>query len=161
VRNANGDVIAHYLPGFDVSDFTVTRWGEEPKPTHILVPTKRGEGTLNSVFLVLEANGKTVVQLEAPLGDLLNATKATPLRYGKGAEYFAVLQNRATSKRSMLVLYDKVGQIAYQEILGESCLGLVTLPQKNTEALLVGCDGKIWEYSPVLQTKSSLTSATR
>ena len=157
VRNADGDVIAEYLSGFYVSDFSLTRWGEEARPTHILVPTTEGS---KSVFVVLDANGKTVAKLQSPLGDLFNITRATPVRYGKGAEYFAVLQNKSVWERSMLLLYGKDAQIVYQEILGESCLGIAALPKKNGERLLVGCAGKIWEYSPVLQTNNGSTKST-
>jgi hypothetical protein len=156
VRNANGDVIAQYLPGFYVSRFALTRWGEEARPTHILVPTaKSQEGCCKPVFVVLDANGKTVAERESPLGDLLNKAEATPVRFGKGAEYFAVLQNSFAKERSMLLLYNKDGHIAYQEILGETCLGITALPKKGAEQLLVGCSAKIWEYSPVLQTNSA------
>jgi hypothetical protein len=52
--------------------------------------------------------------------------------------------------------YGEDGQIVYQEILGESCLGLTALPKKDGERLLVGCTAKIWEYSPVLPTTTPL-----
>ena len=159
VQNANGDVIAEYLPGHYIADFTLTRWAEEQRPTHILVPTTEGPGgSSKSVLVVLDASGKTVAQLESPLGDLLNGIKATPISYGKGTEYFAVLQNHSASKRSMLLLYDKDGQIVYQEILGESCRGIAALPEKGAEQLLVGCAGKIWEYSPTPQTNNGPTT---
>jgi hypothetical protein len=161
VRNANGDVIAQYLSGFYVSEFALTRWGEELRPTHILVPTtKRQDGCCKPVFVVLDASGKTVAERESPLGDLLNRIGATPVRFGKGAEYFAVLQNNFAKERSMLLLYDNVGQIVYQEILGETCLGITALPKKNGERLLVGCTSKIWEYSPLLQTSNTLEKST-
>jgi len=158
VRNANGDVIAEYLPGHYIADFTLTRWAEEQRPTHILVPTTEGrEGSSKSIFVVLDAKGKTVAQLESPLDDLLNKTKGTSVRYGKGAEYFAVLQNNSAWERSMLLLYDKDGQIVYQEILGDSCLGIAAVPQEDAERLLIGCAGRIWEYSPVPQTNAGPT----
>lgn len=112
------------------------------------------------MFVVLDANGKTVAKLESRLGDLFKSARATPVRYGKGAEYFAVLQNKRPWERSMLLLYDKDAQIVYQEILGESCLGIAALPIKNGEHLLVGCAAKIWEYSPVLQTNNGSTKST-
>ena len=161
VRNANGDVIAEYLPGHYIADFTLTRWAEEQRPTHILVPTTEGrEGSSKSIFVVLDAKGKTVAQLESPLGGLLDRTKATTVRYGRGAEYFAVLQNNFTWKRSILLLYGKDGQIVYEEILGESCLGIAALPQEDGERLLIGCAGRIWEYSPVPQTNAGPTKRT-
>ena len=43
VRNANGDVIAQFLPGFYVSDFALTRWGDEMRPTHIPLRPRRPE----------------------------------------------------------------------------------------------------------------------
>jgi hypothetical protein len=49
-------------------------------------------------------------------------------RARRGTEHFAVLQNNFAKERSMLLLlYDKAGEIAYQEILGESCHGIATL----------------------------------
>jgi hypothetical protein len=161
VRDANGDVIAQYLPGFYVSDFALTRWGGETRPTHILVPTtEAGVGCCKPVFVLLDTNGKIVAKLESPLGDLLNRIAATPVHFGREAEYFAVLQSGFAKERSILFLYDKAGQIAYQEILGESCLGIGTLTVPDAETLLVGCDAKIWEYSRVPQTKSALNEST-
>jgi len=156
VRNPNGDVIAQFLPGFYVSDFALTRWGEETRPTHILVPTTEArDGCCKPVLVVLDSNGKTVAQLESPLGNLLNTSAATPVHFGRRTEYFAVLQNNFAKERSMLLLYDKAGQIAYQEILGESCQGIATLTVPDAEMLLVGCAGKIWEYSPVPKSGST------
>jgi hypothetical protein len=151
VRNGNGDVIARYLPDFYVSHFTLTRWGEDARPSHILVPISESrEGCCKPAFILLDAHGNKVSELESPLGDLFTRMSATPIRFGKGADYFAVLENQL--ERSMLLLYGEDGQIAYQEILGEPCLGMAALPKKDGERLLVGCTAKVWEYSPVLPT---------
>ena len=148
----NGDVAAQYLPGFYVSHFALTRWGEEARPLHILVPVSESrDGCCKPAFILLDANGKKVTELDSPLGDLFTRMSATPIRFGKGAEYFAVLENRL--ERSMLLLYGEDGQIAYQEILDEPCLGMAALPEKEGERLLVGCAAKVWEYSPVRQEK--------
>lgn len=156
VRDAKGKLIAQYLPGSYVSWFAITRWGDEPKPTHILVPTKRRrEGCCTPVFVVLDAHGKIVAERESPLGSVLNRTAATPVRFGKHDDYFAILQNNFARGRSMVLLYDKDGQIVYQEVLGESCLGLAVVPIKDAERLLVGCEGKIWQYSPVVEAQSA------
>jgi|SRR5208282_2010777 hypothetical protein len=156
VRNGNGDVIARYLPNFYVSHFALTRWGQEARPSHILVPISESrEGCCKPAFILLDANGKKVTELESPLGDLFTQMSATPVRFGNGADYFAVLKNRV--ERSMLLLYGEDGQIAYQEILGEPCLGMVALPKKDGERLLVGCTAKVWEYSPALPTKTVST----
>jgi hypothetical protein len=60
----------------------------------------------------------------------------------------------------MLLLYDVAGQIAYQEILGESRHGIATLTLPDAETLLVGCNAKIWEYSPVPKTSSTTNKST-
>src|SRR5260370_11560865 len=136
VRNGNGDVVAQYLPDFYVSNFALTRWGEEARPSHILVPiSKFHETCCKQACVFIDADGKKVRELESPLGDLFTRVSATPIRFGKGAEYFAVLENRL--KRSMLLLYGEDGQIVYQEILGESCLGMAALPKKDGDRLLV------------------------
>lgn len=160
VRNANGDVIAQFLPGFHVSDFALTRWGEEMQPNHILVPTTESRnGCCKPVLVVLDVNGKTTAKLDDPLGNLLNQSAATPLHFGRGSEHFAVLQNNFAKDRSMLLLYDQAGQIAYQEILSESCHGIATLTLPDAEMLLVGCDAKIWEYSPVPRSSSTMNKS--
>jgi hypothetical protein len=150
VRNGDGNVVGQYLPSFYVSHFTLTRWGGETRPSHILVPISAfRDACCKSELILLDANGKELRELESPLGEFFNRMSATPIRFGKKADYFAVLKNDFSSERSMLLLYGEDGQIVYQEILGESCLGMTTLPTKDGERLLVGCAAKIWEYSPV------------
>jgi hypothetical protein len=95
---------------------------------------------------MLDAGGKTVATLDAPPGDWINRTKATPVHYGKNAEFYAVLQTGAL-QRSILSFYNHEGEIAYQEVLDDNCLGITSLPGKSTDRLLVGCLGKVWEYS--------------
>ena len=162
VRNASGEVIARYLPGYYVSHFALTRWGGELEASHILIPTKEaGNGCCKPVLLVLDAKGATIAHLDAPLSDLMHGAKGTPVHYAKNVEYYAVLQTRRALERSVLSLYDNEGQIAYQEILGESCLGIATLPGKLGDGLLIGCSGKIWKYSPAARGQASGTVKER
>jgi hypothetical protein len=157
VRNEKGDVISRYLPGTYVSFFALTRWGGEVRPSHVLIPVSKGSGGQEKpAFVVLEANGKKIMEMDSPLGNLFKWFSATPIRFGKGTPVFAILKNDSPSDRSLLVLYAENGQIVYQEILGESCLGVAALPTGAGERLLVGCDSKILEYSPVLLSNSSV-----
>lgn len=159
LRDGSGAVTAQYLPGYYISNFALTRWGEETRPAHILAPTSESrEGCCKPIVLILDAKGKTVTKLDLPLGDLFTRFSATPIRFGKNDEYFAILENKSASNRSMLLLYGKDGQIVYQEILGESCLGLAPLPIPDGGRLLVGCAAKILEYSPTLKTSPSQSS---
>lgn len=148
VRDALGEIIAHYVPNNYVSFFALTRWGGEAQPRHILVPTGENGGQRDKpVFLVLDAQGRVVAHLDASLGGLMDRAEGTPVRYSRNGEYYAILQNKNVSKRSVLCLYDHAGRIAYQEILGDYCHGLTAFPGQLGDKLLVGCSGTVWEYS--------------
>lgn len=164
VRDAGGEIVAHYLPDHYVCNFALTRWGAESQARHILIPSQEtGDGCCKPVILVLDAEGKTVTHFDSPLGDLMDQTHGTPVHFPKDASYYAVLQNNGPLKRSILLLYDAVGKIAYQEILADSCFGIAAMPEKAGDRLLVGCSGNILEYSPITdgnaaQAKSSAAS---
>lgn len=159
VRDAGGDVIARYLPDHYASHFALTRWGPESQATHILIPSKeRGDDCCKPVLLVLDAQGKAVADFQAPLGDLMNRAAGTPVRYENGAQYYAALQNADVLERSIILLYDKDGQIAYQEIIRDSCRAIAVLPGELGDQLLVGCSDKIWQYSPAVDNAKSRTS---
>jgi hypothetical protein len=150
VRNGNGDILAHYLPDFYVSNFALVRWGGETQATHILAPVSKPEGECcKPKIVILDSHGEKLTELDNPLGGLFSRFSATPVQFQEGAVYFALLENDSSAERSKLMLYGQDGQIAYQEILGESCLGMAAYPTKKTEKLLVGCADRIWEYSPV------------
>jgi hypothetical protein len=162
VRNEKGEVISRYLPGTYVSFFSLTRWAGEPRPSHILIPVSEGsEGQEKPAYVLLNAKGDKIMEMDSPLGNLFTRLSATPIRFGKGTRVFAVLENDSPSDRSMLMLYAQNGQILYQEILGESCLGVAALPTAKGERLLVGCDSKILEYSPMLPSNTSVTRNSR
>jgi hypothetical protein len=132
VRNGNGDIRARYLPDFYVSNFARTRWGSETRATHILVPVSEvQDGCCKSKIVVLDAHGEKLTERDNPLGGLSSRFSATPVRFREGAEYYAVLEDNSPEERSMLVLYAQDGQIAYQEILGECCLGMTAYSRKK------------------------------
>jgi hypothetical protein len=148
VRNATGEVIANYLPGHYVSHFSLTRWGNESQPTHILVPTKRNkEGCCKNIFLVLGAGGNSVASLDAPEGDWIHRSNGTSVQQKNNAALYAVIQT-GTLPRSLLSIYNSNGKIVYQEILGARCLAINTMPGDLADRLLLGCGSSVWEYSP-------------
>ena len=150
VRNHSGEIIAHYLTDHYVSDFALTRWGVESQARHILIPSKESnDGCCKPVILVLNAKGKTVIHLDAPLGDLMHMTHGTPVHFSKKTPYYAVLQTNGPLNRSMLFLYDTDGKITYQEIIAESCSSIASMPEKMGDRLLIGCSGDILEYSSI------------
>src|SRR5271168_3469008 len=135
-RNGSGEVIAQYLSGFYVSNFALTRWGDETQATHILVPVSEvQDGCCKPKLIILDSHGERVTERDNPLGGLFSRFSATSVRFKEGADYFAVLEDNYPDERSMLILYAEDGQIAYREILGESCLGMVAYSTKNAEKL--------------------------
>ena len=148
LRNASGDVVARYLPDHYVSNFSLTRWGREDRPTHIFVPTsEQHDRCCKRVFIVLDARGNAVAEFESPLSDALRQAVATPVDFGNDGEYFAILQTHIAIDRSLLLLFDRDRQLVYQEILPEACQAVASLPRQTGQELLVGCEGKVLAYS--------------
>lgn len=147
VRTETGEAIAHYLPGYYVSYFSLTRWANETQPTHVLVPTKESkQGCCKNVLLVLDSTGKTVADWDAPEGDWIHRTKGTSVHQGKTAALYAVLQT-GLLPRSLLSVLNSDGKIIYQEVLGDRCLAMNTIPGAAADRLLIGCTNAVREYS--------------
>lgn len=147
VRAATGEVIAHYLPGYYVSHFSLTRWADEIQPTHVLVPTKENkQGCCKNVLLVVDTTGKTVADWDSPEGDWIHRIKGTSVQQRKNAALYAVLQT-GLLPRSLLSVFNSEGKITYQEVLGDRCLAMYTIPGEFADRLLVGCANVVWEYS--------------
>ena len=149
VRDASGAILARYLPGHYVSDFALTKWGMEAQPHHILVPSQeRSDGCCKPVAFVLDAEGKAVAHFDVPLGELMHDSRGTPVHFPKQSAFYALLQTNSPLERSSLLIYNTEGEIAYHEILEDACHGIAAVPGKAGDRLLVGCSGKILEYSP-------------
>jgi hypothetical protein len=148
VRDANGEILTQYLPGHYVSDFSLTRWGDESQPTHILVPTTENDASCcRNELLVLDAEGNRVAGFDAAGDQWIHQTSGSPVRGANKVPFYAVLQS-GTLPRSLLSIYDSDAKIEYQEILGERCLAIAMAPGELQDRLLVGCESSVWEYSP-------------
>jgi hypothetical protein len=147
VRNTNGDVTNRYAAGHFVSRFSLTRWGSESNPTHILVPTTGAGGdSKKTVLMVLDATGKTVATLDAIEGYWASKSESVPIQR-KTDSLFAVIQS-GFLPRSLLSIYNSENKIIYREILGESCPALNAMPVDSSESLFVACQSSVWEYTP-------------
>ncbi len=147
VRNMGGDVENRYLAGYYVTYFSLTRWGNESTPRHILVPTTGFNADCGKkILIVLDAAGKTVATLEATPGDWSHKAAAAPFR-SKNHTLFAVVQT-GVLPRSVLSVYDAENRIVYREVLGQLCSSLNTTSVNSEEKLLVGCDSLVLEYTP-------------
>jgi hypothetical protein len=149
VRDDSGAVKTHFTTLGYVSNFTLVRWGQEPRAVHLLIPPTRstsGSSSGKPQFRILDPEGRQVAQLDAPLGDLLVSIAGTSVAFKRGLSSFAVLQDFKPMQRSLLFLYDEEGRLVYQETIANACRGINALPGDSGESLLIGCSDKIWEY---------------
>ena len=146
VRDANGAILSRYSPGQYVSDFSLTRWGTESEPHHILIP-------FGKYVSILDAQGHIVTRLDEPLGISMTGSSGTSVEFSPGNSDYALLQNNWIAKRAVLTLYDQEGQIAYQEILADACSSIAAMPDAQGSTLLVGCADTACQYAAHTATK--------
>lgn len=148
-QDPQGREVAKYLPGRYVGHFSITRWGTETQPTHILAPNeiKSKADPRRREFFVLDSHGQIVSHFESPLGVLLSDLAGTSVFFSDNNPYYALLQSYRPAGRSMLSLFDEKDQLVYQEIVGENCGAVVSAVRESDRLLLVGCEDKIWEYA--------------
>jgi hypothetical protein len=116
-------------------------------PRHILALATISKGSCYvPAFLVLDNTAKTVAELDAPLSNHLFEARGSPVRFGKGSNYYAMLQEKKSIDRSALYLYDDAGRLAFQEILEAACGGLIPLATAGGEQLLIGCSNTVFAY---------------
>lgn len=141
VRSGLGEVVARYRPTDYISDFSATRWGSEAPGKHLVACDEAG-------IHVFGVDGQRVARLKAPsIKRLGGSCQGAEVRFLPRAAHYATLQNYPLWKRSVLYLHDSEGKLAYHEVLEENCGGLAATPRKDRETLLVGCNGKVYEYS--------------
>lgn len=99
---------------------------------------------------MLGAEGNSVASLDAPEGDWIHRANGTAVQQRNNAPIYAVLQT-GILPRSLLSIYNSDGKITYQEILGDRCVAINTMPGDLADRLLIGCGSSVWEYSPLTQ----------
>ena len=101
------------------------------------------------VVEVFDTGGKSLARFKAPKAGFFSDVLGVPVKLRKDLpEYFAVVVTFQLADRSVLYLYNSNQGLVYQEVLDEPCHALAALPLGKTgeEALLVGGEGKVWEY---------------
>lgn len=144
VRDRSGKILRqNHITAFS-THFSICHWPGKADPKYILT-------SCDDWFWVLDFDAKPKTKLKSPL----------PVRGGGGVwgipvkfnaqepEYFAVLENYSLFSRSQLCVYSAAGDLVYHEILPEKCAGIVAFPTEGsvTETLLIGGDGKVWQYA--------------
>lgn len=142
VRDPGGNVVERHRLDMYLSDFSLVKWNNEPRPTHIVASDS------GSVY-VYAATGVSTAHFDAPAPILYDEIRAVTLRLSDDKTYLAVLRDYSRWNRSVLTINSAIGNtgsLVYREILDDLCGPLTSLPYKGSEALLVGCQGKLWRY---------------
>ncbi len=143
VRDQQGAVVRQARPGSYFSHyFSLCKWPSKEGGEHALLAE-------NGTIWVFDFTGKTVTQFNAPQCGRLGHARGVPVKLKSDQpEYFAVAVDFRFQNAGILYVYDAAGALVYQEILGESCpsIAALSLGESETEALLVGGNGKVWRY---------------
>jgi len=142
VRDGQGNVIQRSRPPAYFSGFSLCRW---PGKKHREYALLSEEGTI----WVLDFDGKPAAELEAPDCGRLGHARGTPVRLKPGeGEYFAVVVEFRSREKSIVYVYSSDEELVYQEVLSEACASVAAMSsdESGAERLLVGGEGKVWEY---------------
>ena len=107
---------------------------------------------------LFDFDGKMMKQFKAPESVWVMGAWGMPVRLKPDEpEYFSVLvELRRGWHRSILYVYDATGLLVFQEIIAETCKSIATFPSDKPrgEIILIGGEGKVWEYKAADTTKS-------
>ncbi len=152
VRDATGEVLSRiqpYIPGADlffpyyVGDFSLCRWPRSAARASVVLAA-------NGVNALVDYDGKVKSRFEIPrLGDDMDVQAVTVELNKNRPEYLAVVGFMAPWGKSTLFIFDREKKLIYHETLPGRCEALAAMPRGKTgeEALLVGGEGKVWEYT--------------
>ena len=142
VRDGRGEIISQNRPVPFISNFSLCHWPGKNDRAYVLMSD-------DNTTWILDFEGKTVAQLEAPKAHR-GMARGVPVKLkADQPEYFAVLvELQFYWRRSILYIYNPNHKLVYQEILPETCGAIAALPldRSGTDALLVGGWGKVWQY---------------
>jgi hypothetical protein len=142
IRNAEGEELVHCRPNSEyLSDFELTRWGDETFPRHFVAPQ-------DGCIIVFDQDGVLTAKLKTPGSARLGDARATPVHFEGSGSFFATLVAHQMWDRSVLYLHDPGGNLAYREVFAGFCGAVESLPIGGKERLLVSCGDKVWQYAP-------------
>jgi len=142
VRDSQGAVMSRTQLQAYFSSFSLCKWPDRKGAECALYAE-------NDTIWLLGFGGNTVARFDAPDCGSLGHARGTTVRLKKDEpEYFAAVVEFKQWARSLLYVYDSAQTLVYQEVLPESSASIaaVALGTPGAEALLVGGDGKVWEY---------------
>jgi hypothetical protein len=139
VRDSAGSVVQSAQPASDyLSNFSISTWQDGKQ--QMLVACG------DDAAYIMRPNGDAAATYPLHYCSQLWDAHAVPVKLdGKNAS-FAILATHVLWKRSLLYIYNAAGKVEYQELLGEECQALATAARADHETLLLGCQGRVWQY---------------
>ncbi|NOR53079.1 MAG: hypothetical protein GQ536_03200 [Candidatus Aminicenantes bacterium] len=152
VRDSQGKILSQAKPSSYFSKFSLCRWPTLQDREYALMWAE------DKTIRLFDFDGKMMKQFKAPESVWVMGAWGMPVRLKPDEpEYFAVLvELRAVWHRSILYVYDAMGSLVFQEIIPETCKSIATFSSDKPggEIILVGGEGKVWEYKATDTTKS-------
>jgi len=142
VRDGGGNVVERRRLDMYLSKFSLLNWNHEPRPTHIVASD-------SDAVYIYTSKGERTARFDAPAPTLYDQIRAVTLRLPDSKTYLAVLRDYGQWNRSVLTISSvtgETGDLTYREVLDDPCEPLATMPTKSSEALLIGCQGRVWRY---------------
>jgi hypothetical protein len=158
-RDATGKVLSRvqpYIPGaslifpFYVGDFALCRWPRSADRESVVLSP-------NGVIALVDYRGRVTSRFRSPrLSDEMDVQAATVRFHQDQPEYLATVGFVDAWGKSTLFVFDREQKLVYHETLPGMCDSLAVMPLGKTgaEALLVGGEGKVWEYTAPTTTSS-------
>ena len=152
VRDRQGKILSQAKPSSYFSEFSLCRWPTLKDRVYALMWAE------DKTIKLFDFDGKMVKEFNAPGSVWVMGAWGVPVRLKPDeTEYFAVLvELRGVWHRSILYVYDATGSLVFQEIIAEICKSIATFPSDKPggEIILIGGEGKVWEYKAADTTKS-------
>jgi hypothetical protein len=145
IRDKDGEIISKSKPEPYFSHFSLCRWPNKSAQQFALL-------AYNNNIWVLDFSGKTAARLDTTIPVSYGHARGVPVKFKSDhPEYFAVLVDFHTWKKSVLYVYGADKKPVYQEIIPEACASIAALSgnMKDQDSLLVGCEGKVLKYSVI------------
>jgi hypothetical protein len=149
--NAGGELTARDFSGKTlwvrnhdvyVGHFSLTRWADDAYPRHILA---LDDGAIH----LFDRQGNPTTRLEASGVERLGDAFGTTVRFSGREAFYATIIAYPLWDRSLFFIHGLKGQLLFKEVIPSECSAILALPKDKFERLLVGCTGKVLEYSPL------------
>ncbi len=143
IRDAEGNVLSSTRPPGFLARFSLCNWPDKTGPQRVL----HLDG---DKLTVLNFDANVVAKLQATALEGAVTLAATPVRLKKNErEYFAAIAGVYVNDQATLWVYDANKKLIYEETIPEHCAAIAALDldDSGTDAILVGGQGRIYEYT--------------